>query len=498
VPLALASLAAVQVLAAASHAETLRVGGVLGFGLAAERVPGAFRWDASRTRADSLLAVLRLGAATAGLRGFVALATRVENDADVRSPRFALHEASLVTAWRGVRSDSLSLRLFLGQPGSLWLDHPIAPPLAPAAAALHEVAGARADGAWRALRVTVLGADRSGMEGPASGSFGVLRVRGDARPGLRLGGTWTRYVPGRLGRTGDPSHYDGAGFDVSAAARGFIASLEYSQSGREWVPRGVAATGRGGLGPPGQLTDALPREMALRAELRVPALALGRWGSIGFAPAYRALGAGHTNVLGASEPDLGSPRRGLEGHRLEAWWVPPGWPGWVRHTYDRHVEFRDADRRVIAQALEVESRLATRLRGRLFYVQRDQRGAGRRSEHHDDLVAELAAEDGKARSRLQAAVLDLDAASERIVLVLETAARLGQRVQALVRAAAASAGSRQTIFAALQYWHLPQFEAALEYGPSWAGASTDPALDADVVAAAAARDVVRLHLRGWF
>ena len=97
-------------------------------------------------------------------------------------------------------------------------------------------------------------------------------------------------------------------------------------------------------------------------------------------------------------------------------------------------------------------------------------------------------------------VLDLDTAHQSRVMAVEMTANLGARVQAVGRwtAQTRDADTAQAAFIALQYWRLPHFEAALQYGPEWIGDATDPVLDADLGIDPAPRDTVRIHVRGWF
>jgi hypothetical protein len=201
------------------------------------------------------------------------------------------------------------------------------------------------------------------------------------------------------------------------------------------------------------------------------------------------------------ERDPGRPRRGLEGYRLEAWYELPVWPAWLRYVYDRHQEFRDIDRRVLSQTLEAQSWLTQRIRARAWYEQRDERldTAGRR-EQHDDVVAELVAEEGGSRVRVQAGLLDVHSPAERAAGALEVATRIGSRLQAVARATfiGGAPDTRRSLFAELQYWHLPQFDLALGYGPDWIGDAADPLRDGDLVTSGDAQDRVRLRFRGWF
>ncbi len=138
---------------------------------------------------------------------------------------------------------------------------------------------------------------------------------------------------------------------------------------------------------------------------------------------------------------------------------------------------------------------------RAYYSQRRTRDHSRSlDEHHDDLLFELRAMNGVTRMRAQLALVDLNASSRRDVLTLEASARLTRRVQVLTRGSLAREQTqlRRSLFVEIQYWHLPHFEVAATFGPEWVGDSVDPALDADLVAAAGLRDVVRLHFRGWF
>jgi hypothetical protein len=517
--IALALAASVCTQLPPAQAEPLRIGGTVGFGITAVRAPGAFRWDDDSAHEDTLLAVLKLGAEMPHLNGFVALGARL---GDVTSPdtEFELREAALVAAWRSAASDSAGLRLFARQPGSLWVEGAFEPAIATATAGAADALGARADAAWRRATATLLVTDRGGLGPrldpvvaapplpPATGDALVLRLGMLAVPRaqLRLGATWKRLQPGDVALgAGDRNHRDVLGADVRAGWHGVTATVAYSQSTDEFATDPVA--------PPaavphgwrsewnGRLTDVLPSNASLRAELRAPDVALGRWGRVGFAPQYRALGSTFVDRLVDAEPDAGAPRRGLEGYRLEAWYTVPSWPVWLRQVYDRHQQFRDADRRVILQSTEAQAWLAEGIRGRLAYVQRDERlpSTGRR-EHHDDLIGEIVAEDGRARARMQAGIVDLDAAHERSVLALESAARIGTHVQALARLAVASEGgrARRGFWVEMQLWHLPQFELAVQYGPEWIGDGSDPALDNDLTADGDDVDRIRLHFQGWF
>jgi hypothetical protein len=523
-------------IATTSSAEPLRVGGVLGFGVTAVRSPGAFRWDFDSTHEDTLLAAVKLSAGIEGLRGFVSLGARLDGSAPGQ-PEFELREASLRSAWRrgvaagsdslvrAIRGDSAALRLFARQPGALWVESGFAPPILTAASGGEDVLGGRFDGAWKRLVTTVLVADRGGI-GPrfeppgdapraaaATGDVVVLRLRGDAISdgGLRIGATWKRWRPDDafvIGTEPDAAARDVWSADARAAWRGIETTVEFAQSSDAFAAGAVAGPG---LSPElehgwqstwsGRLTDVLPTNATLRAELRSPGLGLGRYGTLGFAPQYRALGSTYVDRLVEAEPDAGMPRRGLEGYRLEAWYTLPFWPVRLLQIYDRHQQFRDADRRVLLQTTECQAWIQSGIRGRLFYVQRDERWTSRGvHEHHDQLIGELAAEDPRARARLQAGFVDLGAAHERTVLALESAAHIGTRVQGLLRLCVASEGgrARRAFWFEMQYWHLPGFELALQYGPEWIGDGSDPALDSDLTADGNDVDRIRLHFRGWF
>jgi hypothetical protein len=205
--------------------------------------------------------------------------------------------------------------------------------------------------------------------------------------------------------------------------------------------------------------------------------------------------------LQATELDRDAPRRGLEGYRLEAWYEPAFFPGWIRQLYDRHLQFRDADRRVLVQQTEIEGRLTAAARGRLRYVQLAVRDGGRsRDTRTDYVLGDVVAEDRGGRLRVSAGLLDVDTVREARVMALEMTANLGARVQAVGRwtAQARDGDAEQAAFVALQYWHGSQFEAALQWGPEWIGDTVDPVLDPDVRGDPAPRDALRVQVRGWF
>jgi len=397
----------------------------------------------------------------------------------------------------------------------LWVEYALVPPIAPGALGADPLGG-RVDATWRMATAAVVVARRGTLfdtepeaEAPSwdppANDLLLVRLRGDALQwgGLRFGATWKRWQPDADFASGTPATdartHDLLGGDVRAAWHGILASAEISDSYASGLPEDAsAAAARRSAGP---LTEALPATAAFRAELRTRSQPLGRWGAIGFAPQYRALGAQHVDRASGTERDLGRPRRGLEGYRLEAWYELPGWPAWARHAYDRHQQFRDADRRVIAQLTEMRVQITNAVHVEARYAQQDDRlpASGERF-HHDDLVAAVGGADSRARFRLQGGVLDLGGTRQRSVLVLETGAPLGDRMQFLSRVTSVdeTGRTRTGFFAALQYWHLPEFELEVEYGPGWLGDAALPALDGDLTADGHDVDRFRLHFRGWF
>lgn len=493
--------------AVTADADPIRIEGAVGFGFEAQSRAGRFPWDWHTARADTASVDLKLGTRLVeGVQAMVAFSSGFEPHGD----RFALREAAFDAAWhREASADSAVLHLFAYQPSRLWLDLPLQSPLAAEALGEDAVHGARADASWRTLVGTALWA-RAGEEDVAANAAWLARLRWDGWQPARFGATWTRHLPDVDRTLGDPASVDPlrrdvVGIDARTIWRTLIASLEFTDSRDEFAVEGAAAAQEPGRRTHWQgeasrrLTDIMPTTATLRAELRARSLGGPRWGHWGFAPAYRALGAHSGSRLQAAERDRDAPRRGLEGYRLEAWYEPPRWPGWIRQVYDRHLEFRDANRRVIVQQTEIEMRMTAAARGRLRYQQHAV-DAGGEQEHADYLLGDLVAEDRLGRLRLASGVLDLDTAHQSRVMAVEMTANLGARLQAVGRwtAQTRDADIAQAAFIAVQYWHLPQFEAALQYGPEWIGDANDPVLDADLRIDPAPRDAVRIHVRGWF
>ncbi len=494
-------------------AADLRLGGNIGFGMTIRKQAGLFDWDWDSAREDTTLAELAFGyTPVPALAAFVRFGARIDAAQDGDTPAFALREASLVYL-RPIGADSLGLRLFARQPSALWLDHGLGAPIDPLALG-EDVQGLRAVVHGRRLLALLIAADgRSWFEDtePDVGSeqLILLRLRGDATrtPGLRIGATYMRQVP-----AGDPASRtvldrDQFGFDARALLYGVQFQVDCSFIHEEkraafFPVEGVAKASQphrriAGEGP---LTDAMPSDAALRAEIRAPRLGSVRWGWLGFAPSYRAVGSTHTTPLLGPQPSLGSPSRGYEGYRIEAWYELAQWPVWLRHAYDQEEQFADADRRVIRQESEIEAWLVQDVRARVLFTQTQATELLRTTgEHHDDVVVELGAAQGSTRMRAQWGALDIDQPDRRDVFALQGAVRMSARMQAIGRVTwARTPGNVQSsLVAALQYWHLPQFEVALQYGAGWIGDRADPVLDGDAMDADG-RDLVQLHLRGWF
>jgi len=493
----------------ATAADPIRIEGAFGFGFESSARGGRFPWDWTAARTDTALVDLKLGASPGrGIDAYVAFSSGLEP----HGARFTLREAAFDAAWRHTEAgDSAAIHLFAFQPSRLWLDLPLQAPLDADAFGGDAVHGARADAAWHSFIATAL-AVRAGENDVAANAAWLARARWDGWHPARLGATWTRHLPDAARTRGDaaivdPLRRDVLGVDARAAWRTLIASVEFSDARDAFAVMGAAQTQepgrrtRWGSNRSRRITDILPTTATLRAELRATALGGERWGRIGVAPAYRALGAHSGSRLQVAERDRDAPRRGLEGYRLEAWYEPPGLPGWIRQVYDRHQQFRDADRRILVQQTEIEGRLTTVTRGRLRYVQHAVRDRGRsRDTRTDYVLGDVVAEDRGGRFRLAAGLLDLDTVREARVLALEWTANLGARAQVVGRwtAQARDGDAEQAAFVALQYWHGSQFEAALQWGPEWIGDTVDPVLDPDLRGDPAPRDAMRIHVRGWF
>jgi hypothetical protein len=504
----------------AAAAIDLRIGGTFGFGLTAREQAGDFKWDWNSAREETSLVELRFGIRPLeNLQAFIAFGARFDTSREDDGLVLQLREGLLRYDRYFGNADSLAVVLFARQPSWLWLDHGLASYLEPRRAG-DNVQGVRANLRWRALYAAIIAADQGGVEpalAPEAGGDGdvvVFRARGDLAPdvGLRVGGTWVRHLPAGAPTRGDPARVDvlrrdHAGIDLRLLLRGVQLQLDYSQISSDYAQPGAQEAQEPGLrrhwdwGAGGRLTDVMPTTAALLAEVRAPALGSSRWGWVGFAPAFRAVGRHHTNRLRQPLREPGSPTRGVEGYRAEVWYRLPARPVWARYGYERSTQFADADRRVIRQTGEVEAIFVPGVAGRLLYVQRQiEASLAPHDEHHNDLLTELRATHAGTRFRAQLAFVDLDTPARRELFALEAGARLTSRVQAVGRVSFANdaTGVRRALFAELQYWHLPHFELALHYGAEWVGDRADPVFDPDLVASAANRDVVRLHFRGWF
>ena len=489
----------------------LRLAGNIGFGMTIRKQAGLFEWDWDSTREDTTLAELAFGYTPGpALAAFVRFGARIDAAQDGDTPAFALREASLVYL-RPIGADSLGLRLFARQPSALWLDHGLGAPIDPLALG-EDVQGLRAVLRGPRLLALLLAADgRSWFEDTEADVGGeqlvLVRFRGDANrtPGVRIGATYSHQRP-----AGDPASAtvwdrDQFGFDARALLYGVQFQVDWSfvHAEEPFNPSFDAAKAgqpHRGIAGEGPLTDAMPSEAALRAEIRAPRLGSARWGWLGFAPSYRAIGSTHTTPLLGPQPSLGSPSRGVEGYRVEAWYELPQWPVWLRHAYDQEEQFEDADRRVIRQESEIEAWLVQDVRARVLFTQTQATDWVRANgEHHDDVVVELDAAEGSTRMRAQWGALDIDKPDRRDVFALQGGVRMSSRLQAIGRVtwARTPGNVRSSFVAALQYWHLPQFEVALQYGAGWIGDRADPVLDGDAMDADG-RDLVQLHLRGWF
>jgi hypothetical protein len=241
----------------------------------------------------------------------------------------------------------------------------------------------------------------------------------------------------------------------------------------------------------------LPSQAAVRAEIRAVALGNERWGWIGFAPSMRAVGRQH--VLRSQAPLGTVARRGTQAWMLDVWYRAAGWPLWIRQAVGRQEETVDADRLTERWDTELEATLSARLRGRLRWLSRRVETDGRATPHRDLIIDAWFEEIGR-RLRAQFGWIDIDRANERQALALEFNTPILGNWNAVARSGMTRDATRlrPSLFAELQYWHLPQFEFALSYGSDVFGDRVDPVFDADQIVAGDTRNVVRVHFRGWF
>src|SRR5262245_14086680 len=230
----------VTLLLPARSAAELQLGGSLGFGMTLRKQAGVFAWDWDSAREDTTLAELKLRyTPVEGLAAFVRFGARLDAAfQDEDAPKFELREASLLFA-RAVRGDSLGLRLFARQPGSLWLDHGLGAPVSPLALG-EDVQGLRAGLQGKNGVLLLLAADGSGSFSGAEGTderLLLLRFRGDksGKLGLRMGGTRLRHDPAADPQGAGVARRDQLGVDVRAFVGGVLAQADYSVLSTEEV-----------------------------------------------------------------------------------------------------------------------------------------------------------------------------------------------------------------------------------------------------------------------
>jgi len=494
----------------AAHAEpTFRAGGSLGFGMSTTRQNGSFKWDFNSQQEIVDLIRLKLEASPAeGFIGFVRLDAPLGFVDD--PPELELGEASLRYRRPLGTAGHISVRAFARQPQSLWLDQTLGAPIDPRQVG-DDVLGLRATLLWKNIFATVLAADPATQAtdvGPQDDPFTVVRLGGELPGKLRLGGTWMRESPhvASLNPATTPSdagndvlpQRDYGSIDVTWQFAGLLFLADYAQT----TPKddaGADAVSSIPLAQPHGLLDRLPDTAALRAEVRAVSLGNARWGWFGLAPSLRVIGSKHAQRNHQRPPQWGTPRRGFQAWHVEAWYRASHWPLWIRQVFDRNETFVDANRRIDLQLTELEGRLSHNLRGRLRWRQRQVvETSGRR--FHGDLLADIWLEEINRRLRVQFGWIDIDLPTERQSIAMEFSSPIIGKWNAVVRSAMTreSTRLRQSLFAELQYWHLPRFEFAVAYGSEVFGNRADPVLDGDQIAAADTRNVVRIHFRGWF
>ncbi|MBN2169762.1 MAG: hypothetical protein JW819_00410 [Candidatus Krumholzibacteriota bacterium] len=326
--------------------------------------------------------------------------------------------------------------------------------------------------------------------------------------GSYLGGTYLRKVYGPVRALHTKQYNEVGALDALWVAGWADLSLEYAESR---VPaEGLADTGWNGAawdhGTLGQgLEGFLPRDGALRAEIRSFTVGDHRVGHYTVSAGYWRVGRDYRNYQGNDASDR-------VGHFFATYYRLPqravvynlDW-GRERHcdAYVNSVD--DADnplvtddpRQWLNQKIYVE--FINGFKASLAHNRTDESFLGHDYDHHDWLF-ELVVENKLAWLKTQFKIKDWETDDEKRIFGLETTINLSPAWKWYNRYMVASDAveARQMLFTQLQYRPHDNLELFASYGPEWYGDWGELTNDADFESGGTMRDEFKLLAKTWF
>jgi hypothetical protein len=322
----------------------------------------------------------------------------------------------------------------------------------------------------------------------------ILRWRPILMDRFRLGATYNRKV---IGPASDLDYNEVWALDTRSTLGNTDLYLEFASSKQIGIDKPDQDGFHFGDWEVDRFSAALPRNAALKAEIRAITLGTPSLGYYNIAPLYYYFGPDFSCFLGESTNDL-------VGWKVNSWYLLP------RRAITLTLDYEEWEKYVF------EKKTFTRWRGEVYteYVNGftsklwyDRRKTVDTSNplfedvtKNYDLFGEVQVESRLAWMRVQGKLKDLETNLKKELVSLEAAVNLTGNLKLYTRYAFGNdpARLRKGLFTELQYRPQRNMDLYLSYGPFWIGDSNNPVDDGDLAGGADNKDMIRLIMKGNF
>jgi len=322
----------------------------------------------------------------------------------------------------------------------------------------------------------------------------IVRFRPVLTEKVRLGGTYNRKVEAQAGENG---YNEVWALDGRYTFGSIDFRLEFAKSKR----RGPDTPNEDGFHwgdfELDHFAAGLPRDAALKAELRSISIGTPELGYYNIAPLYYYFGPDFADYLGEGTSDL-------VGFKFNTWYLLPkraitltlDYEEWEKYVYEKKT-FK-------TYRAEIFSAYATGFTSKFWYDWNRTVDTGnplfREETKNIDFFAEVQVESRLAWMRVQGKLKDLETERKKELVSLETAVNITSKLKVYSRYTFGNdpARLRKGLFTELQYRPQQNMDLYLSYGPFWIGDDSIPVNDGDLAGGADNKDMVRLILKGNF
>ncbi|MBN1827396.1 MAG: hypothetical protein JW958_14140 [Candidatus Eisenbacteria bacterium] len=357
---------------------------------------------------------------------------------------------------------------------------------------------------WKGFDATYIMSDFSNnskvgggtTEPSSSDDAHIFRLRRSFLGGaLRTGMTYNRKVEGDGTERGFNEVY---AIDLRGTLRDTDLYLEYADSRRENL-EGAPDQDGFHLSDVGwnQFARGLPRDAALKAELRALRVGTPRYGFYNIVPSYYYYGPDFADYLGDGTNDL-------VGYYLNSWYLLPKRAITFSVNYGQWEKSFLETKRKTEFFAEIYTEYVNGFTSKIWYARNKTVDFGNPLQtdvtKNYDLFAEVQVESRLAWMRVQGKLKDLETDFKKELVSVEAAVNITPHLKVYNRYAFGNdpARLRKGLFTELQYRPQQNMELFLSYGPFWIGDDAIPVNDGDLSGGADNKDMVRLILKGNF